>query len=78
LAGRLNIGLLWLPTQCSELNPVDHLWRELKRLVAANRQFRTIDAEAGYAERWFLRLTARQALRKAGILAGDFWLNALM
>jgi transposase len=78
LAGRLGIGLLWLPTQCPELNPVDHLWRELKRLIAANRQFRTIEAEASYAERWFLGLTARQALRKAGILADDFWLNALL
>jgi transposase len=78
LAGRLGIGLLWLPTQCPELNPVDHLWRELKRLVAANRQFRTIDEEAGYAERWFLGLTARQALRKAGILADGFWLKAFL
>ena len=78
LAGRLGIGLMWLPTQCPELNPVDHLWRELKRLIAANRQFRTIDEEAGYAERWFLGLTAREALRKAGVLAEGFWLNALL
>ena len=75
LAGKLGIGLLWLPTQCPELNPVDHLWRELKRLIAANRQFRTIDEEAGYAERWFLGLTARQARRKAGVLSDDFWLR---
>ena len=78
LAGRLGVGLLWLPTQCPELNPVDHLWRELKRLVAADRQFRTTDAEAGCAERWILGLTARQALRKAGILAEGFWLKALL
>ena len=78
LAGRLNIGLLWLPTQCPELNPVDHLWRELKRLVAANRQFRTIDEEAGFAERWFLGLSAHKALRKAGIMAEGFWLKALL
>lgn len=78
LAGRLDIGLMWLPTQCPELNPVDHLWRELKRLIAANRQFRTIDEEAAYAERWFLGLTEHQALRKAGILAESFWLKALL
>lgn len=78
LAGRLNIVFLWLPTQCPELNPVDHLWRELKRLIAANRQFRTIDAEAGFAQRWFLGLSARDALRKAGISTEDFWLNALL
>jgi hypothetical protein len=75
LAARLGIGLLWLPTQCPELNAVDHLWRELKRLIAANRQFRTIDAEAECAEQWLLGLTARQALRKAGTLAEEFWLK---
>ena len=74
-ATRLGIELLWLPTRCSELNAVDHLWRELKRLIAANRQFRTIDAEADYAEKWFLGLTAKQALRKAGLLAEHCWLR---
>ncbi|WP_162671282.1 transposase [Gemmata massiliana] len=73
LAGRLGIGLMWLPTQCPELNPVGHLWRELKRLVAANRQFRTIDEEPRYAERWFLGLTAREALRPSGVLTPSSW-----
>lgn len=75
LAARLGVVLLWLPKQCSELNSVDHLWKELKRLIAANRQFRTIDLEADYAEQWFLGLTPREALRKAGILSEDFWLK---
>ena len=67
--------LLWLPKQCPELNAEDHLWKELKRLIAANRQFRTIDNEATYAERWLLGLTAMEALRKAGVLSDDFWLS---
>jgi transposase len=75
LAARLGVTLLWLPKQCSELNSVDHLWKELKRLIAANRQFRTIDQEADYAEGWFLGLTAQEALRKAGILSEGFWLK---
>jgi hypothetical protein len=69
------VVLLWRPKQCPELNAADHLWKELKRLIAANRQFRTIDQEADYAERWFLGLSPRQALRKAGILSEDFWLK---
>ena len=54
--------------------------RNAKRVLfgAINRQFRTIDEESRYAERWFLGLTERQALRKAGILAPDFWLKALL
>ena len=38
LAAELNIRLLWLPRQCSELNAMDHLWRHLKADLAANRQ----------------------------------------
>lgn len=30
LAGQLNIELVWLPKQCSELNAMDQLWREMK------------------------------------------------
>ena len=78
LAARLGIVLVWLPKQCSALNAVDHLWKELKRLLAANRQFRTIDEEAEYAEPWFLGLTPRQALRKAGVLSENFWLKDVL
>lgn len=78
LAAQLEVTLLWLPKQCPELNSEDHLWKELKRLIAANRQFRTIDAEADYAERWLLGLTSTEALRKAGVLSDDFWLKAFL
>ncbi len=38
LAAQLRIRFLWLPKQAPELSPMDQLWRELKRLMAANRQ----------------------------------------
>lgn len=75
LAARLGIVLLWLPKQCPELNAMDQLFKDLKRLIAANRQFRTIDEEADDAEHWILALTVRQALRKASVLSDDFWLK---
>ena len=75
LATRLKVTPLWLPKQCPELNPQDHLWKELKRLIAANRQYKTMDKEADAAERWLLGLTPTTARRKAGILSGDFWLK---
>lgn len=75
LAAQLGITLLWLPTQCPELNAVDQLFKDLKRMIAANRQFQTIDAEADYAEQWLLGLTTRQALRKASVLSDTFWLK---
>jgi transposase len=78
VAEQLDVTLLWLPKQCPELNPMDHLWKELKRRVVANRQFQTIDEEAKIAERWLLGLTPTEALRKAGILSGGFWLKKFM
>jgi transposase len=75
LAAELDIMLIWLPKQCSELNSMDHLWRELKGKLAANRQFADIDQGARQAEKWLLGLTKTQALCKAGVLSKNFWLK---
>jgi transposase len=75
LAVRLNIKLIWLPKQWSELNAMDHLWKELKRNISSNRQFKTIDEQAEYAEKWVLGLSKCCALRKAGVLSKNFWLR---
>ena len=44
LAAQLSMKLVWLPKQWPAWNAMDPLWRELKRLVAANRQPETIDS----------------------------------
>jgi hypothetical protein len=75
LAAELDMTLLWLPRQCSELNAMDHLWRHLKADLAANRQRPTIDALAEQAEAWTLALSPQQTLRKAGLLSKDCWLK---
>jgi transposase len=74
-AAEWNIERLFLPRQCPKLNAMDHLWKEVKRNVSANRQFITIDRHAHAAENWIMALTPRQALRKAGILSRNFWLR---
>jgi len=78
LAERLRVNLVWLPKQCPELNSMDHLWRELDRLIRANLQYPSVDAEAAYAQDWVMGLTAVEALRKAGALSEDFWLKTFM
>ena len=78
LAARLGIRFLWLPKQTPELSPMDQLWRELKRLIAANRQAPSIEALAGEATGWVLALTPRQARRKAGMDSKRFWLRRLL
>jgi transposase len=78
LAAKLGIELVWLPRQWPELNAMDQLWRELKRLVAANRQAANIEELTQQAENWVLGLRPQQALRKAGILSPRFWLKRLL
>jgi transposase len=78
LADRVRIRLVWLPRQAPELSPMDQLWRERKRLVAANRQAASIDALAADAAAWVLALTPQQACRKAGMASKPFWLRTLL
>jgi transposase len=78
LAARLRIRFVWLPRQAPELSPMDQLWRELKRLVAANRQAASIDALAADAAAWVLTLTPQQACRKAGMASKHFWLRKML
>jgi transposase InsO family protein len=78
LAANLRIELVWLPKQWPELNGMDQLWRELKRLVAANRQANSVEELAQQAEGWLRTLSPREALRKAGILSERFWLKRLL
>lgn len=75
LAAQLDIVFVWLPKQCSELNAMDQLWKELKGDLAANRQFKNIAEAVDYAEQWVLNLTDNQALKKAGVLSKSYWLR---
>jgi transposase len=77
LAVELGIELVWLPQQWPERNAMDQLWKELKRLLAANRQAAHIDELAEKAADWVLQLRPREALRKAGILSPTFWLRGV-
>ena len=78
VAAALSIRLLWPPKQAPELNAMDQLWRELKRLIAANRQAISANALASDAADWVLRLTPQQARRKAGMTSEHFWLRNLV
>jgi len=75
LAAQLDIVLVWLPNQCSELNAMDQLWKEFKGDLATNRQFRNIAEAVDYAEQWVLNLTDNQALQKAGVFSKSYWLR---
>jgi hypothetical protein len=73
-----DIVLVWLPKQWSELNGMDQLWRGLKAEISANAQFQSIGQHARFAQRWIAALSRTEALRKAGVLAKEFWLKAFL
>jgi hypothetical protein len=78
LAATLQIRLIWLPKQCSELNAMDHLWRALKENISANYQFKNIEEHSDFAERWLRSLSDHETLRKAGVLSQHFWLQSFL
>lgn len=78
LARDLGIELRWLPTACSELNPVDHLWRHVKKDVVANQPTPVLDITVQDARDYLRSLSPRQRLQKAGILSDDFWLASIL
>jgi len=75
LARELRIALWWLPKRSPELNPMDHLWRHGKAEICADRQYSSIDELVQRFIHYLMSLSAEEALRKAGILSGDFWLD---
>jgi hypothetical protein len=78
LAKALDIVLIWLPKQWSELNGMDQLWKELKADISANFQYNSIAQHADVAEQWIFSLSKSETLRKAGIFSNDFWLRAFL
>jgi transposase len=78
MAKELDIELVWLPKQCPELNAMDHLFKEVKAHVSANHQHADIDEHAALAKDYILKLTNKEALKKAGILSKNFWLKNLL
>ena len=71
----LGIDLWWLPKRSPHLNPMDHLWRHGKEVVCANWQYPTIEDEVEAFFQYLYDLAPHKALRKAGILSGNFWLT---
>jgi transposase len=74
LAAELAIELMWLPARCTNINPMDRLWRWGKEKICANKQYLSIDYQVERFIEYLLGLSPQEALRKAGILSGNFWL----
>jgi transposase len=74
LAAQLDIELIWLPSRCINVNPMDRLWECGKDNICANRQHHSMETQTELFVNYLLSLSPREALRKAGILSKQFWL----
>jgi transposase len=74
LAAKLDIELLWLPSRCVNVNPMDRLWEAGKDRMCANKQHTCIDHQAQLFIEYLHSLSPQQALKRAGILSKKFWL----
>jgi hypothetical protein len=76
LAAALRIRFAWLPTACPELNPMEPLWGDGKQHVCANRAPEDLDQQADRFMAHLCGLSNTDALRRAGVLSGKYWLTA--
>jgi hypothetical protein len=70
--------LMGLPKRAPELNPMDTLWGQGKDVVAANKQYATIDDQVDRFLNHLLSMSGREALHTSGVLSDDFWLRAAL
>jgi transposase len=69
------ITIAWLPFRSPALNPLEDLWRLLKRMAAANRVYDTLDALATHAVTWLDAHLPDQLLACCGLRSSKFdWL----
>jgi len=68
IAGYERLEVLLLPKRAPQQNPIEDVWRHLKRIVAANLE-RDLDVLKQACSRFFERLSGEDTLRMAGLAA---------
>lgn len=67
LATHHRIQLVWLPTYSPHLNPVERIWKVMKKAIAANRAYAQLGMLKQVARDFFADLTPTQALQTASL-----------
>jgi transposase len=75
LAQDLGIQLRWLPVACPKLNPMDHLWRHIKRDVLANHASESLEESVFQVYEYLQSIGSAGWMRKAGLFSETFWLR---
>lgn len=74
-AADVGITLAFLPFRSPELMPLEEVWRGLKRTVAANRCYASLEDLVRRALTWLTTMTNAERRRRCGLLSSKFdWL----
>jgi hypothetical protein len=74
-AAAAGMAIGWLPFRSPELNPCEDVWREMKRVVAANRAYADVDELAARAVAWPDDRSGEENLHTSGLQSSKFgWL----
>jgi transposase len=74
-AAAAGVTIGWLPFRSPELNPCEDVWREMKRVVAANRAYADVDEQATRAVAWLDERSGEENLYTSGLQSSKFdWL----
>jgi transposase len=74
-AAPTNLSIAWLPFRSPELMPCEDVWREMKRVVTANRAYADVDELAQRAVAWLDDHAPKDILRLSGVQSSKFdWL----
>lgn len=74
-AQAVGITVAFLPFRSPELMPLEDLWRGLKRDIAANRAYPTVEELAERAVAWLDDMTGEERRRRCGLCSSKFdWL----
>lgn len=65
VADKPRLTLLFLPTHCAHLNPVERIWLQLKNTIAPNRLYGSLEVLRQTVFTFFRAMTPEQALRWA-------------
>jgi hypothetical protein len=71
-AEAVGIAITPLLFRAPELMPCEEVWRELKRVVAANRAYADVDELAARAMAWLDEQSPADLLRIAGLQSSKF------
>lgn len=74
-AEKAQMTIAWLPFRAPELNPIEDIWRLLKRTIAANRVYDSMQTLLDHALAWLKAGPPESLLTRSGLTSSKFdWL----